>query len=137
MESIEMTLGYKVLMLFENIQEASKKDFRALGITQTNYAIMYYISKYPGISQQELADATFKDVNIVEKGIDKLIERGYARRLRGKLDRTSFSLYLTEKGEMIVLEYRAALDKGEDVFLQKLSPEEQETFMKLLDKMLG
>lgn len=136
MESIETTLGYKVIRLFEGIQDASKKDFQALGITRTNYAIMYYIYKYPGILQEELSDITFRDHAVVWRGIDKLVEQGYARRLRGKLDRTSFTLYLTEAGEKIVLEYRAMLDKGDDAFLQKLTDEERATFLKLLDKML-
>lgn len=136
MEAIESTLGYKLIKLFKTLQVESNKDFQVLGITRTNYAFMYYIHKYPGILQEELSDITFRDQSVVWKGIDKLVEQGYTRRLRDKLDRSSYALYLTEEGEKIVLEYRALLDKGDNAFLQKLTDEERENFLKLFDKML-
>lgn len=136
MRLLQDTLGFKFFSLFNQIQEIGKKDFKDIGITRGNYVVMYFIKENPGITQAELADITQKDRNVVTKTIDKLEEKGFVKRVRGEKDRRSFTLFLTDSGEQIVRNYWHILIDGEAELLEKLTVEEQEIFLKLIDKLV-
>lgn len=136
MRILQETLGFKLFTLFNQIQEIGKNDFKDLGITRGNYVVMYFINESPAITQAELADITQKDRNVVTKTIDKLEEKGFVKRIRGKKDRRSFTLFLTDSGEQVVRDYWHILIDGEAELLGKLTAEELEMFLKLTDKLL-
>lgn len=137
MNELKDTLCYKLLEVYNQIHETTKSGFQELGITRENYVTMYFIGKNPGITQAELADIKRKDRNVIGKNIDKLEEKQYVQRVRGKQDRRSFSLYLTEAGEQVVRDYWDVLMKGDAEQLKKLTTEEQQVLMELLDKMMS
>lgn len=136
MQMLQETLGFKLFSLFNQIQEIGKNDFKDLGITRGNYVVMYFINENAGITQAELADITKKDRNVVTKTIDKLEEKGFVKRVRGKKDRRSFSLFLTDSGEKVVHDYWHILIDGEAELLGKLTEEEQKTYLTLTEKLV-
>lgn len=125
MNELKDTLCYKLLDVYNQIHESTKSAFQELGIKRENYVTMYFIGKNPGITQAELADLKHKDRNVIGKNIDKLEEKQYVQRVRGKQDRRSFSLYLTEAGQQVVHNYWDVLMRGDAEQLQKLTEEEQ------------
>ncbi len=136
MNTLKDTLCYKLLMIFSLIKEVSKNDFQKLGITRENYAMLRCVYENPGLTQAELADTVRKDRNVISKSIDKLEEKRYIERVRGKSDRRSFSLYLTESGERVAQEYWASFLAGEEERLQRLTGEEQKAFFEMLNKLM-
>lgn len=130
------TLCYKLLTVFNHIQEETKPDFQSLGITRENYISMYYIYEHPGVTQAELADLKHKDRNVIGRNIDKLEALGWVQRIRDTQDRRAFTLHLTESGCKVVEHYWPILTRGDQSRLQKLNADEQQTLMALLDKMI-
>ena len=128
-------LSFKLLKMYRQMRASSKLQLKDKGITQDNYLTMHYIFENPGITQAELADINQKDRNVIGKLIDKLEEKKLVRRERGKKDRRSFCLYLTDAGNAAVKKYWSAVTKMEKKHIQKLSEEEQQTFFKLLEKI--
>ena len=87
------------------------------------------------ITQAELADINQKDRNVICKLIDKLESKKLVRRERGKQDRRSFSLYLTDDGASAVEKYWSEVYRVEKKQIERLSEEEQQTLLKLLEKI--
>lgn len=136
MNTLKDTLCYKLLMIFSQIKEVSKNDFQKLGITRENYVMLRCVCENPGLTQAELADMVRKDRNVISKSIDKLEEKQYIERVRGKSDRRSFSLYLTKSGGEVAQEYWASLLAGEEERLQRLTGDEQKAFFEMLNKLM-
>lgn len=136
MKIMKDTLSHRLLLLFQKIQETAKVDFRDRDITRGNCVTLCFIYENPGITQAELAELNHKDRNVIGKVIDKLEEKQYVQRVRGKKDRRSFSLYLTETGEKVCHEYWDLLTKGETEIRKRLTPEEQQSFDAILDKLI-
>ena len=128
-------LSFKLFKVYRQLRASSKLQFKDKGITQDNYLTMHYIFEHPGITQAELADINQKDRNVIGKLIDKLEEKKLVRRERGQKDRRSFCLYLTDAGKTAVKKYWSAVTKMEKKHIQKLSEEEQKTFLALLEKI--
>lgn len=136
MHQMKDTLCYKLTMAFEQILDESKEAFQEIGITRGNYAMMHFILENPGITQAELADMMRKDRNVVTKTLDKLEEKQYVQRVRGKKDRRSFGLFLTETGEQIIRDYWPVIVGGEAERLQRIPEEYRQLFVQLLDLLI-
>lgn len=72
---------------------------------------------------------------MISKSIDKLEEKQYVERMRGKNDRRSYSLYLTASGEQVVQDYWPSLLAGEAERLQRLTMEEQKVFFEMIKRL--
>ena len=128
-------LSFKLFKAYRKLRTLPKLPFKDKSLTQDNYLTMHYIFENPGITQAELADINQKDRNVIGKLIDKLEEKKLVRRERGKTDRRSFCLYLTDAGTAAVKKYRAAVARMEKKKISRLSEEEQKIFMALLEKI--
>ena len=128
-------LSFKLFKAYRKLRTLPKLPFKDKSLTQDNYLTMHYIFEHPGITQAELADINQKDRNVIGKLIDKLETKKLVRRERGKLDRRSFCLYLTDAGAAAVKIYRAAVARMEKKRISRLSEEEQKIFLALLEKI--
>ncbi|MBQ2865877.1 MAG: MarR family transcriptional regulator [Clostridia bacterium] len=135
MNIAKQPLSFKLFKAYRRLRAMSKIQLRDKSITQDNYMTMHYIFENPGITQAELADINQKDRNVIGKLIDKLEEKKLVRRERGQKDRRSFCLYLTDAGASAVKKYWADVKRAEKKQINKLSEEEQKTFMVLLEKL--
>lgn len=136
MEYLRDTTIYKLLSVQKKLVAAVRNDFQDVGITHENYITLHFIYENQGITQAELAELNDKDRNVIVKTIDKLEIMQLVKRVRGKADRRSFLLYVTDIGEKVVNEYWDRLVKRQDECLNALSEKEKQTLIALLDKVL-
>ena len=135
MNIVKEPLSFKLFKAYRKLRTLPKLPFKDKSLTQDNYQTMHYIFENPGITQAELADINQKDRNVIGKLIDKLESKKLVRRERGKQDRRSFSLYLTDAGASAVEKYWSEVYRVEKKQIEKLSEEEQQTFLNLLAKI--
>lgn len=78
-----------------------QRTFRELGknITPEQWVVLAELHKHGPVSQTELANGTFKDAPTVSRIIDKLAEKGLAKRSRFPNDRRRYQVALTDKGQ--------------------------------------
>lgn len=122
-------------ILLDNKIQVCGGDIEGLGVTDMNILKLVYANSDYRIKQYlevlRIPNSTFTN------NINRLVKRELLVRKMGEKDLRSFKLELTEKGKAAV-EYH--LQAEEDVFgvlLDKLTEEEQRTFVKLFAKLVS
>lgn len=79
------------------------RDFRTNGlpITPEQWIILMFLSLGDGISQQELANITFKDRPSITRLLDNMEKRSLIARLADKTDKRSNLVYITKIGTSV------------------------------------
>lgn len=91
-------------------------------MTSEQWTIMYHLWREEGLTQQELANHTFRDKPSITRLINNLEKMGLVIRVNDKHDRRSNLIYLTKDGrklkekgmEQAVLTLKEALDGVDD-----------------------
>jgi len=71
---------------------------RGAGVTVDQWVILQQLQRNDGMSQHELAQATFKDAPTVTRILDLLSEKGLLRRTPDEADRRRYRIELTKQG---------------------------------------
>lgn len=80
-----------------------QKNFRDAGIdiTSEQWSILYTLWEEEGLTQQELAQRTFREKTAITRLIDNLERGGLAIRVADKSDRRTNLIYLTKAGRQL------------------------------------
>jgi DNA-binding MarR family transcriptional regulator len=108
-----------------------------LGITNTQYGILFVIKRHPGIDQISVAKLLGLDRSTTGMVLGKLEEAGLVGRSLGVQDRRKRSLALTQAGEKMLTRLAAPARRAQSRLLSSFSPEERETLLRLLEKFVG
>ena len=90
-----------------------------------------------GLRQREVAEEIRVSPSTFSETIARLEEEGYVERIDAPDDRRSKLLRLTEKGNHRAEDILDAIRAEFGRLFQRLSPEEKDELIRLLDKMLG
>lgn len=88
-----------------------------------------------GQFQQQLADRTYKDKAAVTRLVDGLEKRGLVIREEGNTDRRQKKIYLTEKGEKLMVELFPVAETAQKRGLQGIDPEKMYVFEEVLQQI--
>ncbi|QIB28218.1 MarR family transcriptional regulator [Caloranaerobacter azorensis] len=107
-----------------------------LGVTRVQWIALYYLGKYAGIKQKELAEKMNIKDSTVARLIDRMEREGYVIRVKDLEDKRITKLYLTEKG----IELREKLlpegKKMSEILSKNITDEEMEIFKRVIKKMV-
>lgn len=95
---------------------------------------IYFVGQQPNNIQRSLSEHLGISVSDTSFTVDKLVEKGLLQRRRSDQDRRIINLELTKKGRIIhefMLKNHLTFCKN---ILQKLTEEEQDIFLHLLEK---
>lgn len=123
--------------LFVQMEDAAKLQFNLSDLT---YNQMHYIETINSIGNPnitELALALKLTKPTVKVAVDKLIEKDYIFKVQSDEDRRSAHLHLTEKGKLINQMHEYAHKRIAEVLSKKLSTEELNDFVLLLNKVIS
>jgi len=97
---------FKIDTTIKKIRNALQKQLNEAGfdLTVDQWVLIDHIHRQPGISQNELAELTFKDPPTVTRIIDLLEKKGLVERTPAIGDRRKFNLFLIDKGIAIYTE---------------------------------
>ena len=109
------------------------RTFSGFNIRPVQYGILTVIERNPGLKQQHVCQAIgIRRANFVTL-LDDLEHRGLARRGPSAHDQRASALYLTEKGEALMVELRKANRDHEKRIAAGLSEEKRKLLIQLLN----
>ena len=108
-----------------------------LGITNTQYGILLVLRHRPGIDQISVAKLLGLDRSTTGMVLGKLEKAGLIGRDIGKQDRRRRKLALTRAGERMLDELAEPARRAQGHVLAPFTREEQESFLRLLEKFVG
>ena len=108
-----------------------------LGITNSQYGILLVLRHRPGTDQISLAKLLGLDRSTTGMVVDKLESTGLVKRRVASGDRRKRELVLTRAGERMLAELAEPARRAQARVLAPFTPEEQTTFLGLLEKFVG
>ena len=101
-------------------------------LTAVQYAALDAIYTHPGSGQAFIAEVIGYDKATIGGVIDRLIKKGWVRRVISEEDRRAFELSLTAKGNSERLAAQPIVQALQKEILQPLNEEEQAVFIGLI-----
>jgi DNA-binding MarR family transcriptional regulator len=94
---------FKIDTTIKKIRSALQKKLNEKGIDLTvdQWVLIDHISRDEGVSQNALAEVTYKDPPTVTRIIDLLEKKGFVERRMATGDRRKFNIFMTDKGLQI------------------------------------
>src|SRR5690606_7890439 len=93
---------FKIDTTVKRVRNNMQKQLAAAGIDLTvdQWVVLDHIYPSPGISQNDLAQATAKDAPTTTRILEILIGKGWVERKAARIDRRKSMLFLTEEGTL-------------------------------------
>jgi DNA-binding MarR family transcriptional regulator len=128
---------FKIDTTIKKIRNALQKQLTEAGfdLTVDQWVLIDHIYRKQGISQNELAEMTFKDPPTVTRIIDLLEKKGLVERGPAAGDRRKFNLFLTKDGQAI---YNQAFPIVADIRRKgwgSLSDADYQHFVRIMDSI--
>lgn len=108
-----------------------------LGITNTQYGILFVLKNRPGIDQISVAKLLGLDRSTAGMVLGKLEEAGLVERTLGVSDRRRRTLHLTRAGAHMLERLKTPARRAQSRVLEPFSADERKTFLKLLERLAG
>lgn len=105
------------------------------GITIDQWVVLQELEKQDGLSQLEIAKATFKDAPTVTRIIDLLCEKGLTRRSTDPEDRRRFQIELTDAGRARIAEALPVIEQARRKTWQGFDEQKLENLMEMLNEV--
>lgn len=113
------------------IEEMGKAGF---DLTPVQYAALSAIEETAGLDQAKVASRIAYDRVTIGGVIDRLVQKGFARREPSTHDRRARALFITDEGAAILSAVAPVVRRMQVLLLEGLDEAERETFIALLKK---
>ena len=130
--SMENLLAYRLRAAQYLLFSVHSEVFIQHGITPGLYGILIAVRYNPGCSQIAVCNRLNIDSSAMVTALDKLQKLGLVERRPSPTDRRQRALYLTGKGESVMVETEAAVAEQEKSVLIDFTADERATLMQLL-----
>ncbi|MEO1262250.1 MAG: MarR family transcriptional regulator [Bacteroidota bacterium] len=129
--------GARIDRTLKIIKANYQKAFKEVGvdITTEQWVLMDSLYKDNGISQNDLANGSFKNAPTVSRIIDLLCKKGLTERHRFENDRRRYKIFLTDLGKAT---YEKALPRVIELRKQgweNLTEEDYQVFSRIMDQI--
>ena len=113
------------------------KKFKEIGvdITTEQWVLMDCLYEQDGMSQNELANESFKNAPTVSRIIDLLCKKGITERQRFDNDRRRYKIFLTNKGVKIYKKAHPHVEELRKLGWAKLTNKDYADFVRIMDKI--
>jgi DNA-binding MarR family transcriptional regulator len=135
--SLSSTPGYLLRRCQQRAYEIFDEVLGAHGLTQRQTALLLQLSRQPGASVQDLADATGTDRNTLGEVTARLVRRGLIRRRRSRDDARAYDLRITEAGEQLLQRMAEGLAEVQRRILEPLPKKDRADFIRLARLIAG
>lgn len=113
------------------------RETAAIGLHRSQGRMLGYLFRRGGAaSQKEIAEEMNITPAVVTVSLKKLVQDGYAERTTAKEDKRSFRVTLTEKGERVIMQAHAILQRIDTRMLRGFSKAELVTLTDFYRRML-
>jgi DNA-binding MarR family transcriptional regulator len=132
---LDSLVGYGVRRAQIALYNAFLPALEAWNITPPRFSALVIIGRNKGLKLTELAEVLGIARSGVVALIDTLSEMGYVDRLEVPGDRRAYGLALTALGKKDLRQIEQAVIKQDQHAAQRLTPEERQQLLTLLDKL--
>jgi len=139
MSSFILTNSFGTLIerTLRKIKQRYILTFKTAGIdiTPEQWALLDKLYQTNGISQNELANGTYKNAPTVSRIIDLLCKKGWTERSRSEHDRRSYKIFLTTEGKNIVEILLPKVTHLRKLGWENISEEEYQVFVRIMNQL--
>lgn len=122
--------------VFENFAEIVGRLADRMGeLTPGRFSLLMLLQHNPGINQTDLSRAVGLDKSTLTPALDQLERKGLIIRERTANDRRTYALSLSEKGEALLADLQARVERHEENIVAALNGAERTTLLRLLKKI--
>jgi DNA-binding MarR family transcriptional regulator len=138
-QSAHLNYGFTIEKTMKRIKQNLQRRFNNhhFGVTVDQWVVLDCIHQTTALSQNEIAESTFKDAPTVTRIIDQLCTKGLAVRDPDPLDRRRFNISLTEKGHKKVAQMQPVVLAMRREGWQGLTEEDYHLLMRVLNTIFG
>jgi len=130
-------LAFLLAAAARRLNEACDARMRPLGLTRSQWLVIAYVSRVPGINQRQLAREADLGVMAVTGLLDRMQAKGLIERRPQSADRRANAVHLTPRSRALVRRMNAAAARVlEDVF-EPLSTEQIDALAGVLTVVKG
>ncbi|MCY1723424.1 MarR family winged helix-turn-helix transcriptional regulator [Prolixibacteraceae bacterium Z1-6] len=126
-------LGLTYNLIIIKLQQSFSEN--NIDLNKVHYILLNLISSNPNLTQQELAIHLQKDKSLILRYVETLIEKSLVERTIDDDDKRKKNLILTPKGQDTLKMLRNISRQLSDELLTGISKDEQETFLKVIQKI--
>jgi DNA-binding MarR family transcriptional regulator len=107
------------------------------GLSMWGYSVLVALDRSAIRTQAALAEAIGADKTRIIAILDALQDKGLIERMPDPEDRRARLLAITKEGRKVKDATQAAIQRGEERWLSKLSAEDRATFLRILQELSG
>lgn len=113
------------------------RAFKEIGadITTEQWVILDSLYKKDGLSQNELANGSFKNAPTVSRIIDLLCKKGYTERIASKTDRRRYHIHLTKDGRTLYEKILPTVIALRKQGWESLNDEDYDHFLRIMNQI--
>ena len=137
MHVIDMA-GHLIRRLHQHSTSTFGERTQAAGfdLTPVQFAALDAIHTYPGTDQAHVAELIGYDRATIGGVIDRMVKKGWVRRVVSEQDRRARELSLTAKGDTVRLTALPTIEQLQQEILKPLNPADQATLMRLIRQIV-
>ena len=105
------------------------------GLRNHQFWALIHLSHYPGINQEDLANALSLDTTRMARSCKELEDMGYLHRERDPENRRQYRLYLTDQGNALLPEIRTVLNDWSNSIAAGITMEQVKMVIEVLEQM--
>jgi DNA-binding MarR family transcriptional regulator len=136
-EQPPMQVGRLIRLVFNSLVHSIDTRMQPLELTAMQWEPMLLLALGRADTVAGLARECDVDCGAMTRMLDRLEQKQLLRRLRSDADRRVVNLELTDKGRAVALEIPLLVREELQRSLREITPQEQETLVRLLTQMLA
>lgn len=134
MENIESVILFLIEQTTKKAKRYSQREFeqRKLGITIEQWVLLKIVDEHEGLSQNDLAQKSYRDRASITRSLDILEKKGLLERIPIKGNRRQYEIHLSEQGKVFVTDNMDMILRHRTKSLEGFSPEEVKSLRSML-----
>lgn len=128
-------LGKEINELGRDIRKIFNYHLEGYSLGDGQFSILYEVFYNPGISQEKLSKKRNVDKTTIAKAVKKLINNGYIKKDKDKMDKRAYCLLCTEKAAQLIPEIKRVIKLENKVITEGFSEDEIKVFRKMMEKI--
>lgn len=131
---LDQLVGYQLRRAFLRSNQLFAKLAGEAEVAPGQFGVLELVSRNPGRSQTEIANASGLDRSTLTLMLDQLVKKGWIERRPGP-DRRTLSLHATDAGRDAIMRATPRVDEHEARIRAGLSDQEAATLLDLLKRL--
>ena len=133
--AFERELAFLLVDAGRKLNDAYDLNMKPLGLTRSQWRVVAYVSRTPGVSQTELAESIECSRMAISSLLDRMQSKGLVERREVENDRRVRAVFLTDKGSALVRQMnKTAVRVLEQVFAGT-TPADRQQLHQLLETL--